>query len=107
MAVPFTEILTLRRHAPIGCRLIFWGIAHCGVFEPAVIIFFAFLQARSSRLRPPVRRNSRQRWDSGNVKVGLLLPLSASGNAGVAAQSMRTRPSWRSPNSQNRTSSFW
>ncbi|MEH2511475.1 ABC-type branched-subunit amino acid transport system substrate-binding protein [Nitrobacteraceae bacterium AZCC 1564] len=26
---------------------------------------------------------------SGNVKVGLLLPLSASGNAGVAAQSMR------------------
>ena len=42
---------------------------------------------------------------NGQVKVGLLLPLSASGNAALAAQSMRNSAEWRSRNSRIRTSS--
>ena len=45
--------------------------------------------ARRSRRRRPGRRSSRSAVGTGQIKVGLLLPLSGAGNAGVAAQSMR------------------
>ena len=50
---------------------------------------FQPVRLRSSPRDPQARSSSRLRSATGQVKVGLILPLSAAGNAGVAAQSMK------------------
>src|SRR5262249_40322001 len=59
-------------------------LAACSGGGPSIDIF-----NNPSAPGPAADQNPQAAIGSGQIKVGLLLPLSASGNAGVAGQSMR------------------
>ena len=77
-----------RQDRPGGRRLVLFSARRCSAPAPARSRF----PARSARPQPEGPAGPQQQplaVGTGQVKVGLILPLSAAGNAGVAAQSMK------------------
>ena len=93
------DLRILSRHVlspgarPGGRRSALFSARRCSAPAPACSRVLASFPIRSARRNPtpgpPARSSSRLRSAPEEVKVGLILPLSAAGNAGVAAQSMK------------------
>ena len=85
--------LILVRARPGGRRSALFSARRCLAPAPACSRVLASFPARSVRRSPrqgpPARQQQPLAVGTGQVKVGLILPLSAAGNAGVAAQSMK------------------
>lgn len=89
MADPFTpksRRFGATRRSAVGLILGAPLIAGCSSLPSSFSAPFSSSEQPTAPAGPPQQPAA---LGSGNVKVGLLLPLSASGNAGVAAQSMR------------------
>lgn len=89
MAVPFTpkpRRSGATRRSAVGLILGAPLIAGCSSLPSSFSSPFSGAEQPPAPAGPPQQPAA---LGSGSVKVGLLLPLSASGNAGVAAQSMR------------------